>query len=277
MIEWLLALGAAAGLGAAGAAWLSRRGLRAHIINTRTAWVRAGQRVRYGPVVAIHFGTLPQRIYSGALFGALGITDRRLVFEGHRDHRSDLYLDLDRVRRIGLCSVPVRLNRAQVERRALHVHFEGPDGWRVATLVPDDPGEIAAALARECDLPVYDCGGDRDDFGPQEATRMIQGVYGDWQPDRDGTLYLAPDRLLFDWRDAIPLDAVQRLNVLVQGNWRDRLPGAEGLLRIEHRTPEDDAAVTGFVVRRADEWAAAIQARIDGMIPVQAGRKKKDD
>jgi hypothetical protein len=231
--------------------------------------------VQFGPVGTANAGPLPQHVYRVAP-GALGIVDDRLVIEGQRDHSADIDLPLDRITRIGLCSVPVMAGARPVEQRALHVHYRGPEGWRVTTIVNDDPQAIAVALNRTTGLPVYDAGDARDDFGPMPAAQMQQDIYGGWEHVRDGALYLAPDRVIFNWRDALPLDTIERLDVLHQGTWRDYLPDAEGLLRIEHVTEDDTRTATGYVVRRADEWAAAIQRHIRTPVPVQMGRKKKD-
>ncbi len=278
MIEPLIGLGALTGVSAAtllSRLWLQRRAQRAHVRNTRTAWMRAGRRVRFGPVGTSNAGPLPQHSYR-LQFGALGIVDDRLVIEGHRDHHADIELPPSSIARVGLCIVPVQAGARVTDRRALHVHYTGPGGWRVATIVTDDPQAIAMALHRHTGLPVYDSGTARDDFGPMPATQMQQDIYGDWDPVREGDLYLAPDRVIFNWQDAIALETIARIDVLRQGTWRDRLPDAEGLLRIEHTTGADDAhAVTGYVVRRAGEWAAAIQRHIRAPIPVQIGRKKR--
>lgn len=276
MTELLLALAGALGLGGLSGLWLTRRAQRAHIIDTRTAWVRAGQRVRFGPVGVVCFAHPPQAICTRGLFGALGITEGQLVFEGHRAHRADLRLPLNHIQRIGLCRVTLRTGRTTRRKRALRVYAAGPNGWRVTTILSDNPQDIAAALSAACALPVHDSGTARDDFGPADTTRMIQDVYGDWFPDRDGVLYLAPDRLLFNWRDAIPLATIERLDVLARDTWRDRFPLAEALLRIEHTAPDGARNVAGFVLRHAEDWASAIQQRISAPIPVQAGRKKKD-
>lgn len=275
MIETLLVAAGALGLGGIGGLWLTKRAQRAHIIDTRTAWMRTGQRVRFGPVGVISFGPLPQRLYRRGSFGALGLVNSALVIEGRRSHRGDLHLPLDRILRVDLSAVRMQIGRANVLRQALSVHHQGPDGWRVTTIMSDDLQEIATVLRREADMTVHDWGPVRSDYGPSQCTRMTQDLYGEWFTDRDGTLYLAPDRLLFDWRDDIALDTIQRLDVLTQGTWRDRLPGAEALLRVEAHTP-DGIAISGFVVRNADRWASAIQRRIDEPIPVQSGRKKKD-
>jgi hypothetical protein len=53
-------------------------------------------------------------------------------------------------------------------------------------------------------------------------------------------------------------------------------PFAEELLRVEyHPTPDGKPEVIGFLVRNADDWAAAIQDRGPARIVVHAGRKKK--
>ncbi|MCD4685476.1 MAG: hypothetical protein K8S97_06035 [Anaerolineae bacterium] len=265
-------------LGGLGRRWITQRARRAHVIDTRTAWMRAGQRVHFGPVGAVSCGPLPRMVYRDGVFGALGVTDGRVVFEGHRDHRVDFALPFDRLCRLMLCTVSVRVTPGTSRQlRALALHYTEPDGWRVAVLLADDPQDIARALSTHSDLPVYDCGGRTVDFGPMPATRMAQDIYGEWSEDRDGDLYLAPDRLLFNWRDAIPLDTITRIDVLHEGRGRE----SASLLRIEHDAPDDadddsGFTVTGFVVRAADDWADALRHRIDEPIPIFAGRKKKD-
>lgn len=246
-----------------------------HVIATRTAWAQAGGRIVWGPVGATGYGPLPQQVYRRGVFGALGIVDGRLVFEGQRSHRADLSVPLAQIQRIGLVTVPVGAARLTRRRRALAVHFTEPDGWRVALLVPDDPGEVAATLSRECGLPLHDSGPARDDYGPAPAVRMQQDVYGAWSEDRAGILYLAPDRLLFDWRDELPLSALRRIDVIAADSLLERLRGRAGLLRIEYADAAGDFAVTGFAVPRAGAWAAAIRARASEPVPLQARRKKK--
>lgn len=264
------------GLGLSGlsAAWWLRRAGRDHVRRVQTGWVRAGQIVRWGPVSAVSFGHRPRRTYTRGVFGALGITGERVVFDGRRSTRFDTALPLDAVRWIGLETIPVVITRHLLPQRVLALHTSGADGWRVSVFALDDPFELAEQVAALTGLPVHDAGSQREDFGPMEAERAFQDVYGEWSPDRADALYLAPDRLLFGWRDAIPLDRVQRLDALRRGGaWN---PLAAGLLRVEHESAERERAVVGFVVRGAERWAEAIQRRIDTPVPVFAGRKQKD-
>jgi hypothetical protein len=257
--------------------WWMRRGQTAHVNQVRTAWVRAGQIVHHGPVGATCLGSRPKSIYGGGVFGALGLTDGRLVFDGHRNNTCNLSLPLEQIQYIGLTTVPIIVGRAVARKRVLTIHHESADGWRVAVLLMQTPVEFANALAALCDCTIHDTGRQREDHGPASATRMIQTIYGEWDADRDGELYLAPDRVLFNWRDAIPLDRIHRLDVLEQPSAN---PLAADLLRVEYTTPDDadyETDVTGFLVRRADKWADAIAARAPHSVPVQTGRKKKDD
>jgi hypothetical protein len=274
----MLAVGAL-GIGSFSVAWLARRALRDHVIRVQTAWVHAGQLVRYGPVGAVCLGNRPRRAYGGGIFGALGITDGRLVFDGHRNNTDNISVPSDRIRHIGLTTVPVLAGiKMQAQRRALTVHYDSPDGWRVAIFLTDMPVELAQELADEGHLPVYDSGSAREDFGPARAVRMFQDLYGEWREDREGDLYLAPDRLLFDWRDAIPLADIRRLDVYQQGGrLHDLSPLSRDLLRIEYGESEEDFHTVGFVVRRADRWVASIQHRASTPLDVHAGRKKKDE
>lgn len=258
------------------AMWWMRRGQQVHVNQVRTTWVRAGQIVHYGPVGASCLGHHPRATYGGGTFGALGLTDKRLVFDGYRSNRQNLSLRLDQIHSIGLTTLPVIVGRAVSRKRALTVHHTGPDGWRVAVFLLDAPVEFANTLSDECDgCIVRDTGQQREDFGPARATRMAQNIYGEWHADREGDLYLAPDRLLFNWRDAIPLDAIQRLDVLEQPSAN---PLAADLLRVEYGTPDDaDYAtdVAGFLVRRAEKWAETIATHAPQPVDVHTGRKKK--
>lgn len=261
----LLALGAL-GIGGAGRWWGRRRAQRDHVNRVQTEWVRAGQIVHYGPVGAVCYGSRPRRTYTGGVPGAVGLAGGRLVFEGQPHSQFDVRIPFGAIQWIGLSTIPVGVGRST---RALTVHTRGADGWRVVVVVVDDPVELAQQIGQECGLPVYDSGPARDDYGPDRALRMNQDLYGEWLPDREDDLYLAPDWLLFGWRDAIPLEQVRRLDVLTQGGH------AAALLRVEYEPPDSaGGAVAGFVVRGAAQWAAAIQRRIDA--PVHTGRKKKE-
>ncbi|MBN2303773.1 MAG: hypothetical protein JXQ72_04820 [Anaerolineae bacterium] len=270
----VLALGTL-GLGGIGGWWVTQQARRDHVNRARTDWVRAGQIIRYGPVSAVCYGQRPRRVYRGGMFGALGIAGGQVVFDGLRASRCDLHLAPDTIRWIGLSTIPVLAGRAISRRRVLSIHTDGPDGWRVIVFALDEPLAFAEQVAGITDLPVRDSGGTREDYGPVTAMRLDQDVYGEWSPDREDALYLAPDRLLFGWRDAIPLDDVRRIDTLHQ---RGGGPFSQDILRVEYVISgefEEEFAVVGFGVRGANQWAAAIQRRIDAPVPVQAGRKKK--
>jgi hypothetical protein len=271
--ELLVLLFSALGVSGAGGVWWLYRGQRRHVIRVQTEWVRAGQIVRYGPVGASCYGQRTRAVYNREVFGALGITDGRLVFTGHRSSRFDASIPLGSIHRIGLTTLPVQAGTMSTRKRVLAVHYDSPDGWRVGIFVTKEPAEIAQALAQESGLPIHDSGGERDDFGPARATRMTEDVYGDWIPDREGDLYLAPDRLLFNWRDPILLDDIRRLDVIAQ---RSLNPLTPDLLRVEHETADGEPHVTGFVVRRARRWAEAILRHTDVPLDVHLGRKTKN-
>jgi hypothetical protein len=271
--ELLVLLFGALGVSGAGGVWWLYRAQRRHVVRVQTDWVRAGQIVRYGPVGASCYGQRPRGLYNQEVFGALGITDGRFVFTGHRSSRFDASIPLGSIHRIGLTTLPVQAGTLSTRKRALAVHYDSPDGWRVGIFVTKELAEVAQALAEESGLPIHDSGGERDDYGPAHATRMAEDVYGDWTPDREGDLYLAPDRLLFNWRDPILLDGIRRLDVIARRSFN---PLAPDLLRVEHGTADGKPHVTGFVVRRARRWAEAILRRTDVPLDVHLGRKTKN-
>lgn len=267
-----LGLGGLSGI----ALWLERRAQARHIIRTRTGWVRAGQVIRYGPVGAASYGTQPQRTYSKGAFGALGLTDRAVVFDGQRDTRFDVNVVYSAIRWIGLHDIPIQTRRIVRDQQALVIHYEQADVWHVAAVVLDDPRELGDQLARQINLPLVDSGSERPDFGPAHATRARQDVFGEWAAERSDTLYLAPDRLLFAYRDAIPLEAITRLDVITRDGISERLPFSTDLLRVTYQDASDEPVTVGFLTRQAERWADAITRRRSSPLMVHTGRKRKD-
>lgn len=249
--------------------WWQRRRRRAHVIRVRTAWVRTGLVVRYGPVGVVCHGLRPRCTYGRGVSGAAGIAGDALTFEGQGRSAFNMRVALEQVQRLSLVTIALPASR---RARALAVHYDSPDGWRVATFSGQDIPELAGALSGACALPLHDAGEGRDDFGPARATRMIQDIYGEWTPEREGALYLAPDRLLFEWREAMPLAAMARLDVYHGGGGRR----AGALLRVEYAAPDGAHQAAGFLVDHAGRWAEAIVRRADLPLAVHEGRKRKE-
>ena len=275
--ELLILLLGSLGLGGLSsvALWWERRAQSRHIIRTRTAWVRAGQVIRYGPIGAASYGTQPQRTYTRGAFGALGLTRSALIFDGHHRTTADVNIPYDAVCWIGIHDIPIQSRRIARHHRACAVHYQQAGVWRVTVYLLDDPREFGEQIARQTGLPLVDLGSQRPDYGPAEATRARQDLYGEWTPERTDALYLAPDRLLFAYRDAIPLETITRLDVITRDRLSERLPFASDLLRITYQHPDEDAQTVGFLVRQPDRWADAITRRRAAPLIVHTGRKRK--
>jgi hypothetical protein len=252
--------------------WIIRRRHQLFARRTQSHWVYEGRIVRYGPVDAVWLGQRPKKMFNPGRWGVFGITGDQVVFASPNG-RADFQVALANVRQIHLPTVSVWVGKTAARYRALAVHYEDGGEWWVAILtLGSATQEAAQTLARLCDLPVIGAEAARSDFGPVKAARLTQDIYGEWQADQRGVLYLAADRLLFDWRDAILLSQVERLDVLPS---MSRRPFAADLLRVEYVTPVGDHAVCGFAVRRAGQWARAIAHHRDQPLPVWTGRKKK--
>lgn len=243
---------------------LRRRALARFVQHTQTEWARAGRVIHEGPVGAICAASLPGSPGGGAE-GALGVVDGGLLFAGRRDTACDVYLPLDAVRWVALR----RAARGRGGARRLAVHAERTAQWRVVVFALDEAVSFGEALAARAGQPLLDASAGREDFGPAQALRLSEDVYGDWHAGREAALYLAPDRLLFGWRDAIPLDAIEQVGVL------RRATGRGTLLRVAYRVDDERYEVAGFEVPRAAAWAEAITARAGGTLTVD--RKRKDE
>lgn len=277
--ELILLLVGGLGLGGLGGAWwvIERRAQRAHVIRVRTAWVRAGRIVHCGPVGATCYGNRPRHLYGIGHFGALGLADGQVIFTGHRQSRWDARIPFDALRWIGVRPISVSAGRTTVQRRALILHYDSPNGWQVAAYVLSDLQWFVDELDQVGGLPPAHQSDQREDYGPAHATRLIEDVYGQWHVDRRDALYLAPDRLLFGWRQPVMLADIRRLDVITQGGWRDLNPLTADLLRIDYDAPDGEGQLqtVGFVVRHTRRWAEAITRRTQVPLVVHQGRKKK--
>ncbi len=245
--------------------WWPPYAARIHLITTRTTWAREGRRVHWGPVAARCLGHKPQRHYGRGVAGALGLADGRVVFSGRRTRRLDVHLPVERVRWVGLVGVRAPWR----QQTALMVQAEGADGWRVFVFTLSDPLTLGETLAGKCALPLHDSRPTRPDYGPNQATQLRQDVYGAWHVQAHGALYLAPDRLLFREREAIPLARIQRLDIL-RGEASTR-----PLLRVEYTHEDGTTSAVGFAVPHLQAWAEAIRAHLRAPVPVRQGRKRK--
>jgi len=245
--------------------WLGGRASARYVRDLATAWAAAGRAIHWGPVRAICVASLPGW-RGGKVDGALGLVDGGLVFAGRQATVCDRFVPFDAVRWIALR----RARGWPGGTRELAVHAERSGRWQVAVYALDSVVSLAEALASRCGCPVDDAGSGREDFGPARALRMVEDVYGEWHADREDQLYLAPDRLLFGWRDAISLESIEQVSVL------ERPPRAQGrgaVLRVAAQRDNETYDVVGFAVARAGAWADAIVRRAGGALA--GGRKRK--
>ena len=184
----------------------------------------------------------------------------------------------------------VRKGKNTVKRPVLVLHHEDRGRWNVSVFgIPDQAliVSLLTILGQQTRLkPAYA----RADFGPHDAQRMSQDVYGQWQPtttDGDapsplilvaglnGELYLAPDRLIYNGKTALHLAQIRKVELYEQGGLQKLNPFSEELLRIEYEQG-DQHQVAGFMVRSGRHWAEALGLRLNMPIEIHEGRKKKE-
>jgi hypothetical protein len=206
--------------------------------------------------------------------GVLGLSDRDIVFSD-RYHDKDVRVPFEAVRWVGMREIeyipsfterllllrgPERA-RDPVRKRALIVDCEfpdesGPDRWPVYAWSLPQQDELGATLAKLCRLEISTEGGD---FGPSDARRLIRGSDAKWQEYDQGALYLAPDRLLFNWDDPILYSSIQRVEAISTVG-RNRL-FSQGSFRIDYCDADGTAQTVGFQVFRGNEWAEQLRSR----------------
>lgn len=246
--------------------WLRRRASAGFVRRVQTEWARAGRVIHWGPESAVCTLALPDR-RGGAVPGALGLVDGGLLFVGQQNPACDVHVPFEAMMWVGL-----RRGRGPLGGgRRLAVHAERSGLWLVHVYALDRVVPLAEVLAARAGKPLEYAVSGREDFGPERTWRLGEDVYGEWHANREDDLYLAPDRLLFGWREAILLDAIEQVDVL------ERPPGGRGrgsLLRIAYRVDADTYEVVGFAPGDATAWAEAIAARAGGGLTI--GRKRKD-
>ncbi len=257
-----------------GGLWWDRQSQRAHARRLGETWTR-DRRVIAPPVGVICRGDRPSVLGRDTVLGALGAADDRVIFEGQR--RADYNLDapLAWLRWIGLgVRVKVSWNR-RIEYPMLRLHLETPEGWRAYTFSDGPVEEVGRAIARAAGLRLEEIGEAREDFGPAPTVYLKRDEAGRWRasepaafkldhipPGWDGlsqTLYLAPGRLVYDWRVLFALDALRRVDVFPPGHEENPFP--QHLLRLEYDTPGAARALAAFPLFNAGDWAGILERR----------------
>ncbi|MBN1200640.1 MAG: hypothetical protein JXJ20_02170 [Anaerolineae bacterium] len=250
--------------------------------NVWSRWTRSGRAVHYMPVRAVCYGNrpTPDDNFDMAARGALGLADSSLIFTDNRRSILNTMISLDSIRQIVLRRTDGLPTRFRKKQSILVIHAELPVGWRVYTFKCAKPAVLANQISQLSKQPVEDYAAAREDFGPADVTCMIQDVGGKVLFEGQITLYLAPDRLLLNWQNAIPLAQIHRVDTFPAGSLTALNNAATDLLRIEYRTPNGTRRTAGFLLDNAQVWAdsihAATRAPTGRHQPQQAQRQPSD-
>jgi hypothetical protein len=230
----------------------------------RRRWLRAGRTIRFGPVKAFYCGDQPDNLNRSAPdVGALAIVDDRLIFRSVSSANFEIDLPLESIRWFGQANVTVQ------QFNALTFYVEPASRWRLYTIGVEDVEGVNRAL--------QDIGGlalnPDPDYGPVNALRCDQNIYGHWVPDHTVRLYLIPDHVLADWRTVVRFDQIQGLAVLPSGGLS---PAGSALLSIHYTADDGRPRGVGFALgwSKAFVWAAMLEERT-GVEVDQVERKKK--
>ena len=223
-----------------------------------------------GPAGVICHGDLPPGNVPHRITGALVVSAEQFVFAGQRVADFDVTVPLTAIRWVGVRTNVTPKWTRMIETRALVVHLETDAGWRVYTFTDGQPEELGRRLAEAAGVPLHNVGTAYEDFGPVYAGRLELDSAGGWRvldrvdfadlpPDWDSfrnTLYLAPDRLLYDWQHPVLVADMRQVDAYSAGHMGN--PFDEELLRVEYETPDGTLHVAGFLVRDAADWADEI-------------------
>jgi hypothetical protein len=190
-----------------------------HVGRIRQVWASANRDVAIPPVRSICHGMYPPGPMTERIVGALGVVDGGLTFTGQRADTFDFATPLSAIRWVGLRTLVKRSWNKRIEWPELVIHAETPAGWRVYSFTEGPISAFAQRLAEITSLDLHEIGEGFEDFGPLPAIHLVEETAGEWSrrtdpavdldtlsPDWDGldyTLYLAPDRLLYEWANPI--------------------------------------------------------------------------
>lgn len=244
-------------------------------------WQYTRRTVQFTPVRATFFGKIPRRDYASVrrYNGAIGIADDTLRFEAQRND-TFLEIPLTAIKWMGSQRICTHRGKNSTYRMALVVHFQETfpynAPWRVATFVTPQNEEILATLNRLTGLGYATSRRGHADFGPFDATRMDQDIYGQWHEATRRTLYVAPKWFMYNFCDPVPFAQLRKIEVIARGGLlNDLIPLLEELLRLEYTDTDGKSHTAGYMTRHADALAKELSRRSGVPYHTHAGRKKK--
>jgi hypothetical protein len=238
-----------------------------HINQVRTRWQHEGRNIRFAPVKARYYGDAPDHLNLTPDEGALGLVDDRLLFVGESSANFQLAIPFPTIRWISQLA-----ESAALKLNILTIYAEVGSEWRLYQVGVTGLSDLVQAIQQVTSVPIST----QSDYGPAKALRVRQNLLGQWERDHTVSLYLAPDRLLADWRSAVPLDAIRGLAVLPATGLQFN---DAALLRISHTDPDGRPQTVGFELSssQAQAWAEILSRRTGISIDYESGRKKKED
>lgn len=243
----------------------------------RAQWRAEGRHIKFGPVATslYRLNQIGEDTNNPDL-GVVGIVDDQLVARSLFGKRYHFAVPLADIHHIGLQQVLRNDDSAQQKYR-VQVDFDAPGGWQACRFALKAWREFADTLVAETSLPLPER---RYDLIPTTATRLKQDIHGQWHADFIDKLYLAPDRLLFAWRETIMLDTIQAITLYDQQSLLDKLgtlnPLDRDLLRLDYLDAAGQPQMIGFRLIGARQWAEHIAEYTGIAFTIMGERKKKD-
>ncbi len=127
------------------------------------------------------------------------------------------------------------------KHNALTFYVEQESRWRLYTIGVEYVEPITRALQEIGGVALNP----DPDYGPVNALRYDQNIYGHWEPDHTVRLYLIPDHLLADWRTVVRFDQIGGLAVLPSGGLS---PVDLALLSIRYTSDDGRPCGVGFAL-----------------------------
>jgi hypothetical protein len=219
------------------------------------------------PADAVYYGKLDLAQSPLPTLGRLSIQNTWLVFvQAHGEQTPVIGLPLSEIRWICHQNMSMQERDTLAKQDMLTLHCVSGKQWGVYTFASPQAEQLARTIQTNS-------GANYNShymlYGPSEIAVRQQNIYGQWSKRKKKVvLYLAPDRLLFNWQSWIELQDIQRLALLPDNS-----------IKINYRSPKGGLRMVGLELKhdQAILWADYLERATGIAVENLAGRKKKSD
>ncbi|MBI5958582.1 MAG: hypothetical protein HY866_07605 [Chloroflexi bacterium] len=236
-------------------------------------WRQKYDFVVFSPTQSHYYGDLSQRDNSvGIDDGVIGAADGKIIFASRKSSTFELSFPFAILHQLSHPDTTAHPRMKHYYSFAGHltIHCERADRWHIHLF---DLAFLPAFITALEPFGLSLAEGDYD-LGPIQALRLEQNIYGHWETKHTTTLYLTPDRVLYDWRTAIHFAQLRGVGIMLR-------PGPLGkqFLRVDYINENNSPHSVGFEMSTENvyRWAQHLERVANLHAVTYSARKGKVD